>query len=260
MPAGRLPVARWNSARDRGKRWANASVRPAAASLVTAICPLLAVARGRTAPCSAAPLQSAPPCREHTPCLAWRQASALRGEVTILKSAPALPRRVCDSSRQGTVLECAQEKGTMSTEQPSPGAALAEWFDDTSASEEVQALRAWVAGLSGELAQARQDRDEAQRALQAALAELDRLRAELAEVAVRRAEAAQAEVGLAERPAPLAEAGATQAAAAAADADGAPGSLPSEAPRATPPTDLAAARRSRTGHSSDEITVEVLEA
>ena len=152
----------------------------------------------------------------------------------------------------------------MSTEQPSQGAALAEWFDDTTASEEVQALRAWVAGLSGELAQARQDRDEAQRALQAALAELDRLRAELAEVAVRRAEAAQAEVGAAERPAAVAEAGAAPPAAPAVDAGGAPGPLPdrlpSEAPQATLPTDLTAARRSRADQASDEITVEVLEA
>src|SRR4051794_9453504 len=45
------------------------------------------------------------------------------------------------------------ERGQMSSEQSTRGAALADWFDDADAPEEVQALRAWVAGLSAELAQ-----------------------------------------------------------------------------------------------------------
>lgn len=64
---------------------------------------------------------------------------------------------------------------------PAPqGAALAGWFDDSSAPEEVQALRAWVAGLSAELRQARAERDAARQALAAAHAEIARLQTELA--------------------------------------------------------------------------------
>jgi hypothetical protein len=69
-------------------------------------------------------------------------------------------------------------------ESPTQNAALGEWFADSDAPEEVQALRAWVAGLSSELAQARRERDEAQAGLTAATAEIAELRGRLAAAAV----------------------------------------------------------------------------
>ena len=65
---------------------------------------------------------------------------------------------------------------------PAESAALGEWFADGAAPEEVQALRAWVAGLSHELAEARRARDEAQQALLAAMADIAALRGRLAEL------------------------------------------------------------------------------
>lgn len=59
---------------------------------------------------------------------------------------------------------------------------LAEWFADGDASDEVQALRAWVAGLSSELAEARRARDEALAALSVASAEIGELRGRLAQL------------------------------------------------------------------------------
>src|SRR4051794_38143881 len=67
---------------------------------------------------------------------------------------------------------------------PGEEGALGEWFDDPDVPEEVQALRAWVAGLSNELAQARRERDEVQQALYTALAEIAQLRGVIAQTDV----------------------------------------------------------------------------
>src|SRR4051794_23820818 len=64
---------------------------------------------------------------------------------------------------------------------PGEEGALGEWFDDPDVPEEVQALRAWVAGLSNELAQARRERDAVQQALYTSLAEIAQLRGLIAQ-------------------------------------------------------------------------------
>jgi hypothetical protein len=91
------------------------------------------------------------------------------------------------------MLESPQEPPMMTADQPAEDArpvppgeegVLGEWFDDPDVPEEVQALRAWVAGLSNELAQARRERDEVQQALYAALAEVAQLRGVIAQADV----------------------------------------------------------------------------
>ncbi|HZR98505.1 MAG TPA: hypothetical protein VFE37_07355 [Chloroflexota bacterium] len=124
-------------------------------------------------------------------------------------------------------------------EPPSEGAALAAWFDDSSASDEVQALRAWVAGLSNQLAQARRERDEAQQALAAAHAESAELRRALAEADAH----APAPLGAAPPPAGESVPTATPA-APPADVE-ASTSVPTDASERAPATRPGGARRER---------------
>src|SRR3954452_23009372 len=107
-----------------------------------------------------------------------------------LKRAGRAVRRVWNSAVPRRMLESAQEPEMMTADQPAndaqaapPGehAALGEWFDDPDVPEEVQALQAWVAGLSNELADVRRERDGVQQALYTALAEIAQLRRVIAQ-------------------------------------------------------------------------------
>src|SRR5579883_3104896 len=157
-------------------------------------------------------------------------------------------RRVWDPASPGAVLESGQEPEMMPVDQPPqnaecepPGeaASLSAWFDDSSAPEEVQALRAWVAGLSNELAEARRQREEAQQALGAALAEIAQLRGALADAGSRAAESH------ASAPPP----------ASAARTDRPPAATPSPAE-----SGLAAPNGEQATGDATEITAELIEA
>jgi hypothetical protein len=147
------------------------------------------------------------------------------------------------------VLEFGQEQNMMTAERPPDdaalapppeSAALAEWFDDPEASEELQALRAWVAGLSNELAQARRERDEVQQALYAALAEIAQLREAIA----------QADLAL-----PL-----TVPAAPAGISPLAPGEPAEQNPASSAPGDAVKPGSGRLALDDSEITAELIEA
>lgn len=126
----------------------------------------------------------------------------------------------------------------MQSDERPPHDAPPEWFASPAAAEEVDMLRHWVAGLSAELQRARQERDEARRALEA-------LQAELA--AARQAGVEPAAAPAAVSPAATAESALERAAsstgALAGEADAPPAAAPWRPSGAVPRASAAAAPR-----------------